>query len=227
MKKMFLITLMFIVSISINFAQNNFKKYPYKSGIIKYEWKGFMEGEQTVYFDDYGYLEATYQKTVSEVMGFSTETNEITIVRGAEQITIDLETKTAVKIKNPVLESFEENPNREWEEVAKEMMKSLNFKKVGTEKIIGKNCDVYEGMGKVWIWNGLNLKTETKSMGIDATVTATEIKLDVTVPSEKFEIPEGITISDGPDMEGSDEEIPENMKEMMEGLKNMLKSDDN
>ena len=130
------------------FSQNHFKKYSFKSGIIHYKWEGFIKGTQTTYFDNYGYNEASYQDTKSTMMGFTSESKEITIMRGAEQITINPETKTAVKIINPYLESFEDNPNKNYEDVSKKMIESLGFKKNGTGEILERPVKNTKALGK-------------------------------------------------------------------------------
>lgn len=226
-KKYFLLSLLILVTVSISFGQKQFKRYSVESGIIKYKWEGFMKGEQTIYFDKYGYYETSISKTKTTVMGFTTEAEEMTIMHGAEVFSIDLKTKTATRVINPILE---ENPGADWEEIAEDMVKKMGFKKVGNETILGKNCEVYEGMGKIWIWKGLNLKTETKGMGMDATLTATDVNLGVSIPSKKFEVPSDVKITDGisldPNGMGNDEEIPEDMGEMMNKLKNMLNTEE-
>lgn len=226
-KKYFLVYLLILTTISISFGQEQFKKYSVESGIIKYKWEGFMTGEQTTYFDKYGFYETTVSKTKTTVMGFTSETEEMTIMRGAEVFTIDLKTKIGTRVTNPILE---ENPGADWEEVSKDMVTKMGFKKVGNESVLGKSCEVYKGIGKIWVWKGLNLKTETKGMGMDASVTATDINLGVSIPSSKFEVPSDIKITDGVSLGsgtmGNDEEMPEDMGEMMNRLKSMLNTEE-
>ena len=222
------VILVFLISAVTILSQNHFKKYPIKSGIIHYKWEGFIKGTQITYFDDYGYYEATYQDTKSTMMGFTTESKTITIMKGAEQVTINPETKTGVRTINPYLESFEDNPNKNYEDVSKKMIKNLGYEKTGKGEILGKTCEIFKGMGEIWIWNGISLKTTTDNMGIEATVTATEFIPEVNIPKEKFAIPSDVQVSDEDEtMNGSDEEeMPEEAKDIMKNLKNMFKSDE-
>ena len=91
-------------------------------------------------------------------------------------------------------------------------------KKVGTDKILGRECDVYEYgekptdenfmaavqaeipppyYKKSWIWREakLPLKVITEQMGSQSELTAIDIEENVDIPAARFEIPEGIRMA--------------------------------
>ncbi len=106
-------------------------------------------------------------------------------------------TKTGTKIHNSIVEDLMNDPNFNAEEFGKRTMDQLGFEKIGTESIIGKPCEIYSGMGtKIWIWNGIALKTDVKVLGQKTTWTATSVKVNENVPSSKFEVPSDIKFED-------------------------------
>ncbi len=173
-------------------TQAKFKKYPFKSGIVQYEWEGTTTGSQTLYFDDYGWRESKMVHTTTKIMGVSAESHNLTIMHGATQYEINMKDKSGSKMENMVLSRL--NEGADYEEVAQKTLIGINYKKIGQETICGKLCDVYEGLGKIWVWKGVMLKSSTANMGINATVTATSVKTDILVSEEKFVIPDDVKI---------------------------------
>ena len=54
----------------------------------------------------------------------------------------------------------------------------MGGKKIGTEKFLGKQTDIWEikQMGtKSWVWKGVTLKTESNMMGMKINIVATKI----------------------------------------------------
>ncbi len=196
--------LLFVVANSLDI-----KKYKIKSGIIEYKIEGMSEGTETVYFDDYGIKEARYTKTVTKIMGFSTETNTITITDKDWSYSIDLNEKKGTKMANKQLkEMLDGISQKDYEEFGKKMLEQMNAKKIGNETILGKNCEVWE-IGKMnsktWNYEYVPLKVEINLMGT-MTNTATKFEENVKIPADKFEVPKGITITEqeSPDMNMDD-----------------------
>ncbi len=154
-----------------------------------------------MYIKDYGFKEAEYEKTSSTIMGFTTETDKITIQDGFDLISVDLKEKTGIKMKNEMAVAMAEE-NIDPAEFGKEMLKAMEYKKLSeTGTVAGKKCEIWKGntMGmdiKIWVWKNLTLKSETNGLGMKYTKEATSIKVDVSVPDSKFEAPKGIKFVD-------------------------------
>ncbi len=199
---------------------DGYKRYEIKSGIVETETTGTMNsGTETIYFDDYGRREAKYTKTTVSVPGVNIKqtSNQLTIMDGDWMYSIDLDKKTGYKMKPEMLEDMAKNQGtKDLGKVGKEMLEQMGGKKVGEEKVLGKNADVWEmsNMGtKIWVWKGITLKTETNMMGMKINQTATKLEINVSVPDEKFEVPEDVSIS---------EENPmDKLKELNGGLDNL------
>ena len=62
-------------------------------------------------------------------------------------------------------------------------------KQVGTENILGKECEIYEVSGmKIWMWNGISLKSQMSMMG-NYTMEAVSLDVDKSIPASKFQPP--------------------------------------
>lgn len=225
MKKNLLLIMVILFALE-GFAQN-YKRYAFKSGIIKYKYEGKTTGTEVLYFDDYGKKEAKYSNTVTKMLGVKSYENTITILNGDQVINYDEKTGKATKSTNPAIHAFTTDEDMDYEEYAIEMMKSLGFEKVGTETVLGKNCDVWEGMGTIYTWKGLSIKSNTKIMGMNINIIATDVQTNVRIPASKFELPAGVevnTMNNFSDDENNPEE-QESMENLKSGLQGLFGGD--
>lgn len=185
------------------YSQNHdtgIKKYSIKSGMIEYEMKGISKGTQKVYFDQWGQKEATFTSSETEFIGEKTKSNVLVIITKEWIYNIDMDELTGTRSKNLY---SEESLNKKDKDLAsaysKEMLRDMEGEKIGTEKILGKECEIWEikKMGtKSWIWNGLTLKTTTNIAGMVMDMTALRLEENIKVPEEKFKVPDGVRIKE-------------------------------
>jgi hypothetical protein len=201
----------------------DYKKYPFTSAKVEYTFEGSEDGSRIFYVEMGGYKTADY-KTVKERKN-NKKTAQILI--GSEMISVDFENKSAVKMHNPAAYLLA-NPNRDWVETGENMLVNLGYEKIDKESIAGKKCDIWkQGRHKIWVWDGLTLKSE-HGKNIE---TATKIEIDVDVDEEIFNAPEGFDLqiigaSDMfPDLsEGDfeeDEMTEEEMNELLDEIEKM------
>lgn len=194
-KKLFLILIpMTLYSITIG---QDFKRYQFKSGKVVYKMSGIQTGTETLYFDDYGRKEVHFNESVIDMMGVKQKSNTQTIMDGKYIYTIDKEKNTAQKMENPLYSMFSDEDDLQ--KVGEDIMKKMGGKKVGTETINGKECEVWEVQkmgGKIWVWESISIKTVVNMMGMVITQEAESIEMDVDVSADLFKIPEGIEIKD-------------------------------
>ena len=190
-------TLLFLLALSIIISAQDYKRYQFKSGKVVYESTGSMTGTETMYFDNYGMDEVKITNVVMDMMGIKQETNTKVIMKDDWVYSIDTKTNSANKIKNPMYTMF---PNGiSGDDVGVEMMKNMGGKKVGSETINGRDCDIWEIaklMSKIWIWQTIPIKTEVNMMGMNITQTATSVETDISVMPTMFEIPSGTKIQE-------------------------------
>jgi len=174
-----------------------YKRYKIKSGIVKYKVSGTMTGTETMYFDEWGHKEAKFSKTEMKIFGMVQKSNKLTILDGKNVFDIDLDKRTATKTENSMYASFENKTDKEMDDFGEDLMTKMGGKKVGTETVFGKNCEIWEiaTLGsKIWVWKNLLIKSETNMLGMKINMMVTELKVNVSVPSGKFQVPSGIEI---------------------------------
>lgn len=175
-------------------------KFEIKSAIITKEMVAMgQKVECTWYVDDYGKKESL-ELTMKTGGVAGVEKHIRTITDGAASvITVDLDMKTAMRMKLP------QQPIN-YLKLTPDVIEKYKIKEVGEETIAGKTCKKYTleitQMGQtlqmsVWVWKGMALKSETASNKMVVMVeTAKEINESTTVPADKFVVPEGIKIAE-------------------------------
>lgn len=216
MKKIFLFSLALIFTFvliscgensrdnSQNTAKDNSskfqKRYGVKSGVIEYEISGSQEGTKTLYFDDWGMRQAEYTRSVLSVGGFTKSLNLVNIIDGEYQYMINIDQKSGTKTRNPILKEIESlKYEKGFNEFGEQMLLKMGAEKIGSDNFLGKDCNIYEMKKtgtKLWVWNWITLKSETKSHGIDITTVAKKIDIDVSIPSSKFNVPEKVVLNE-------------------------------
>ncbi len=190
-----------LVVCTISAQKNELKRFTIKSGFVTYTLTGTTTGTRTIYWDDYGDKSREELNSVTEIKMFGMKnkevTNTITIMVADKFWSVNLKDKTGQKGTLAMYDKSKEIAGDMTEEEAKEladqMLDALNGEKMGAETFLGKTCEVIKVMGaKIWIYNGLPLKTQMKMMGIENNETATEIKENITISNAKFTPTAGI-----------------------------------
>ena len=231
MKKIFLFPLLLAISIISfscgdssndkvdNSGKNNSvdfqKRYGIKSGVIEYLITGSQEGTKTLYFDNWGMRQAEYTRSVLSFGGFTKSLNLVSIIDGEYQYMINIDQNSGTKTRNPILKSIEQLKDQKgFNEFGEQMLLSMGANKIGSDNFLGKDCDVYEMKNtgtKLWVWEWLTLKSETKSGGLNINVTATRINEGGSVPAEKFKVPEKVVLNEV-DLDNIENEMREENK---------------
>lgn len=212
--------------------ETKFKRYEIKSGMVEYkitisgnvmgnEISG--EGTSSLYFKDWGAKEIREeqitQTTKVSMMGVNSEEKQsshtMDKLDNGKSYHVDFETKKIYLSKDPLLEFFKES-GTDPADAGKKILESMGGKKVGNEKYMGYDCEIWEIMGtKHWIYKGITLKSVTEMMGVSTVMEATSVKFDINVPDSKFELP------DFPIVKKDNYMNSEEMKEDMESMKNV------
>ena len=167
-----------------------------KSGHLKYETKtsGGMQYNE-LWFDDYGKLRKQYDKTPMEGMGlYQTEV----LLRDGKSYT-NAWFDDAKKDEAKMTESGE---GLNLLDPTDEYLKENKVDKLGTEEVFGKTCTIYTFKVKsvlrtvtykVWVWQGITLKMETKgALGANNSQIVTLLEENVKVPASTFALPKVI-----------------------------------
>jgi hypothetical protein len=189
MKNVILLSIVAVFLYSCTNTDN--KRYEIKSASIKY--KHSMVGTETtkmVYFKEYGDIEAT----TSDMNFMGMAGKQVSLQKeGFLYIYLEGE-KEGMKMK--MADSIFKSQILNEENIKKE-----GGKKTGTEKILGKECTVYEIMSdgvpsKVWVWKKIPLKVTYSQQGAEVVMEALELNESPDFPEGIFDVPVAITFKD-------------------------------
>ena len=170
------------------------KRYNVKSGKIVYKISGdVMNGEKTMWWDDYGLKQAEYENSSMGIAGYtqSTKKQTITLIDDefkSEIYVIDPDKGTGTHMTNDFL-SGEGMEEAAWQNLGEKMLKDMGGVKVGNEKIAGVTADKWEIKSAhtfTWIWEFINVKNEV-TMGMKIVEEAVSIDTDITVSPDHFD----------------------------------------
>ncbi len=174
------------------------RRYEIKSGEITYKIEGgggFMgftsktSGTGHLYFTDWGDRELREETVQTTTMG-KTETRH-NIVKIEKQFVYSVDERHKKIIKQDITKLLKKDKSgKSMAMRGKEMMKEMGGKKIGSGKVLGYPCEIWEVMGsKTWIYKGIPLKTEADIMGFRHTQIATSAKFGVHIPADRFKLP--------------------------------------
>lgn len=202
MKRILLSLSIAIFAIAAIAQETDYKQFAIKSGYVEYELTGNTAGTKKFWWDNYGEKSRTEIKSTTTIKIFGRTSKEeqhsISVTNGTTNYTWDLIKGTAYKTSNEEYvdmgkELTEGMTEAEIEQMGQDIIDALGGERLGTEKILGKECEVLKiMMAKVWIYKGVPLKSEAKALGISANEIAIEIKENIRIPASTFEPDKGI-----------------------------------
>ena len=205
------------------------KRYEVKSGIIEYTitLSGDMMGMKmqgtgtaTTLFKEWGNVELHSEESKTTTMGMTEHSKEITKIDNAKVYSVDFDQKVIYELSVDALVNSEQ---KDLIQTGKEMLISMGGKKIAEEKFMGYNCEVWEMMNvKTWLYKGIMLKSEADMMGIKNMTVANKIELDVSIPDERFNLP-NFPIQKGHKQDKMPQMTPEQMQQMQEMMKSFSK----
>ncbi len=181
-------------------VEQGYKRYDVEQGTITYQLGGNVEGTETIYFTHWGWREAKYTSQTIAITGTPVKEHKLVILDGENMYNINLEEKKGVKMPNKMLMALmQDADSKSLAAMGEKMMEEMGANRLEKEVLIGKECQVWSVpsiQGKVWVWQGLTLKTHARMSSIEILTEATMLDLNTAIPNEKFELPEGIELND-------------------------------
>jgi hypothetical protein len=159
----------------------------------------------TTWIDNTNDRQAVFTDTESEVMGRKQGGKSLMIMKDGWSYMIDLTQKTGFKTKEDAIEDSSMDMMETEDDVTfRQMIESEGGKIVGNEQFLGRDCIVVEMndegetgdpmLTKIWYYKGILLKM-TNAI---TTMEATRFEENISISSDKFEVPGDIIISDLP-----------------------------
>lgn len=180
-------------------AEKKLRRYDIKEATVNYDVSGTISGTEKLSIRNYGLQEARETHTSITIAGFTQNTDSLVLTDGVEITNIDLNTLTATTIQNPLYDEILKHSQKDLQEVGEEFMKNMNAKKIGTETIAGKDCDIWtvsDLASEVCVWKGIPLRSSSNVGGITHLQVATSIS--ESVDNDAFTMPDGVTVKELP-----------------------------
>ncbi|MDD2635339.1 MAG: hypothetical protein PHW82_07555 [Bacteroidales bacterium] len=215
--KQLIVGILLVTAVSLN-AQVTRNMYGFKSGHVEYELTGTTTGTKSLWWDDYGAKSRTETNAVTVVKVFGmkneTKTNTVSVINGETYWSVNLDDKTGQEGSLTYMLGYTEVDDMtkaEKEQFANQMIDSLGGERLGTEKVLGCDCEIISMIGtKAWNCEGVVLKMEAEALGIVANETAISFEKNINISASKFEKIPGITYS-------NNDENMKMMQQLLEG----------
>ena len=182
------------------------KRYDVKSGKIEYSMKesgnimGMVKikgvGKKRLVFDNYGVKDLTEENKVKkETTGGKSKvekTHTIQYMNAGILYQVDFDRKKIIRMENPAMAmNAMMGGGKNVGQTGEAMMKSMGGKKVGTDKVLGYSCDVWDLMGmKQCMYKGIPLRIESNIMGLKSTQVATKADFELSLSEDDFKLPD-------------------------------------
>lgn len=178
-----------------------YKRYGIEKGILYFRLDGAVKGTETIYFDHWGWREAKYINTETNLGTFREKTNKVSFLDGERRYEYDPANNTAHWFDSPQVEAAAKRyGTKNMVVVGDEMIKNMGGEKVRTETFAGVECDVWEikrYRTTLWMWQGLTLKERSAMDDIPVGRTCLIIDRDKPIPEEKISLPKGAVLVKG------------------------------
>lgn len=173
----------------------NIKVYEFDTAIVQYELTGTSEGSETLY------IKGDNKSTERFAAQDGAESQTLDLELGAVKYSVNLQNNTVIKLDNEDYEALK-NMSKEEQEmflVKNELglaQSAENPQKIGEAIVAGQTCNIYNvsNIGTACIWNGIVLQKETTLLGVTNSKIATEVKTNIQIPDERFDLPSGAII---------------------------------
>lgn len=178
-----------------------YRLYGEQNVYIEYEYGGGATGTKKQYIGNYGMYERTEDDFTVKMGEENRPVKQLVVRQDSIQYMVDLlekvGTKSASQIEQlmPMMAKFTAEQKKN---VNMELMRTMGGTKIGTETVLGKECEVYDVQGfmKVAMWQGLTLRSEMQMGGLTMTLTAKKLEMNPTLSLDMFEAPKDVKIKD-------------------------------
>jgi hypothetical protein len=118
----------------------------------------------------------------------TTKTHTMTYIKGSMVYHVSFDNRRIMRMENM---GAAMGRKQDMKQFSKEMMKKMGAKKIGTDKVLGYTCNIWDLMGvKQCIYEGLILKIESNIMGLKNTEIATKAEFNISLSKDDFKLPD-------------------------------------
>ncbi len=184
------------------------KRYGVESAKIHYQYSGRSSGTEVLTFDNWGWRASRLVDKSTTMWGNTTKIRSTELQDGNYSISHMTGSSRARAFQDSQIQKSLIGSSMAVEVLhGLEVVKAKGAKKIGTDDVLGRKCDVYEIKNfsqKLWVWEGIVLRTEQKVLEDEIILSAVKIEADVEFGEQNFALPDGVEISGMPTSAGND-----------------------
>ncbi len=169
-------------------ASKDLKPFNAQSGIIEYEITGDGAGKATLIFSQWGWQQKTETQYTYSQYGVSSEEQRITLRNGDFLYDVKPPSTAGKRTKDKSISDLLGYKSRDEAWAASFLSKGGIM--TGKEDLLGLECQVWTfekgSIKKLWVSNGLILKSEKKIGKLQIITTASKVDLDASVEANQF-----------------------------------------
>ncbi len=170
-----------------------YKRYGIEKGAFIFRIDGAVNGTEHVFFDHWGWREAKFTRTTTEVQNLYEETNEVQYLDGGRRYVYSPKTKKAQYFDSDQVEAMAARyKTKDMVLVGNEMLKNMGMVPAGKAKVGEIECDVWAKSSpkiRLYMWQGLTMAEESyvDNMPIGRRCILTDLEKDP--PLDKLLLP--------------------------------------
>lgn len=172
-----------------------FQRYGVEKGALIFRIDGAVQGTEHIFFDNYGWREAKYTRTTTNIGIYHEEQNDVQYLDGERRYVYDPKTNKANYFDSPQVEQMAAKfQTKDMVVVGLEMLKKMGGKPEGKGMVAEVQCDVWKiekGNITLYMWEGLTLREESYVNELPVGRRCMAIELDKDLPLERLLLPKG------------------------------------
>jgi|GEM_PF-5037477 len=181
------------------------KRYGIESAQIKYEYASDAQGFELITFDHWGWREKKVVDKTTTTWGNTASVRSTEYIDGNYAMSLTNNANFCRAYVHRELSNSLKEASKAVEVLhGVEVYKLQGAVNMGKETVLGRECIVYEFpkfARKVWIWEGIVLRSVQTVMDYQIKLEATKIELNITTSDSDFAIPQGVEIKGLPALE--------------------------
>ncbi|MCC6723489.1 MAG: hypothetical protein IT258_03195 [Saprospiraceae bacterium] len=142
-----------------------YKRYGIEKGAFIFRIDGAVNGTEHVFFDNWGWREAKYTRTTTELQNLHEETDEVQYLDGERRYVYSPKTKKAQYFdSNQVEQMAIKYKTKDMVVVGDEMLKNMGMQPAGMAKVGETECIVWAKATpkiRLYMWQGLTMAEES------------------------------------------------------------------
>lgn len=177
-----------------------YKRYGIEKGAFIFRLDGAVNGTEHVFFDHWGWREAKYTRTTTELGTFNEKTNEVQYLEGERRYVYFPETNKAQYFDSQqIMAMADKYQTKDMVVVGNEMLKNMGALPAGKAKVGEIECDVWvieKNRIRLYMWQGLTMAEESYVNNIPIGRRCVQVELEKDLPLDKLLLPKGAVVEE-------------------------------